>query len=131
PHQAELCKLWHFAQALHTRRQTARAGYGLKPEMRGQIDYSFCIDGAHVSIVPRRRDAPLDLIVAELAILANTVWGDLLAEYGVPGIYRVQRAYGVNRTRMQTAPAPHEGLGVTQYAWSTSPLRRYADLVNQ
>ncbi|MGI4781550.1 MAG: RNB domain-containing ribonuclease, partial [Janthinobacterium lividum] len=34
-------------------------------------------------------------------------------------------------TRMQTYPAPHEGLGVAQYAWSTSPLRRYVDLVNQ
>jgi exoribonuclease-2 len=32
---------------------------------------------------------------------------------------------------MQTSAAPHEGLGVTQYAWSTSPLRRYVDLVNQ
>jgi exoribonuclease-2 len=32
---------------------------------------------------------------------------------------------------MQTTAAPHEGLGVSQYAWSTSPLRRYVDLVNQ
>jgi exoribonuclease-2 len=37
----------------------------------------------------------------------------------------------MHRTRMQTYPAPHEGLGVAQYAWSTSPLRRYVDLVNQ
>ena len=26
---------------------------------------------------------------------------------------------------------PHQGLGVSHYAWSTSPLRRYSDLVNQ
>jgi len=32
---------------------------------------------------------------------------------------------------MLTPHAPHEGLGVAQYAWSTSPLRRYVDLVNQ
>jgi exoribonuclease-2 len=49
----------------------------------------------------------------------------------VPGIYRTQKAWGMHRTRMQTYPAPHEGLGVAQYAWSTSPLRRYVDLVNQ
>jgi exoribonuclease-2 len=52
----------------------------------------------------------------------------------VPGIYRSQRGFGApgpKRTRMQTTPAPHEGLGVAQYAWSTSPLRRYVDLVNQ
>ena len=28
-------------------------------------------------------------------------------------------------------PAPHAGMGVAQYAWATSPLRRYVDLVNQ
>jgi exoribonuclease-2 len=32
---------------------------------------------------------------------------------------------------MQTMPGPHEGLGVENYAWCTSPLRRYVDLVNQ
>jgi exoribonuclease-2 len=28
-------------------------------------------------------------------------------------------------------PEPHEGLGVSCYAWMTSPLRRYVDLLNQ
>ena len=32
---------------------------------------------------------------------------------------------------MTTSPEPHQGLGVEQYAWSSSPLRRYVDLVNQ
>jgi exoribonuclease-2 len=32
---------------------------------------------------------------------------------------------------MSTVPAAHAGLGVEQYAWSSSPLRRYVDLVNQ
>jgi exoribonuclease-2 len=32
---------------------------------------------------------------------------------------------------MTTSPQPHEGLGVAQYAWSSSPLRRYVDLINQ
>jgi exoribonuclease-2 len=32
---------------------------------------------------------------------------------------------------MQTLPGPHEGLGVENYSWCTSPLRRYVDLVNQ
>ena len=32
---------------------------------------------------------------------------------------------------MQTTPGRHEGHGVENYAWCTSPLRRYADLVNQ
>ena len=32
---------------------------------------------------------------------------------------------------MGTRSLPHAGLGVKSYAWSTSPLRRYTDLVNQ
>jgi exoribonuclease-2 len=32
---------------------------------------------------------------------------------------------------MGTRALPHAGLGVKSYAWSTSPLRRYVDLVNQ
>jgi len=35
------------------------------------------------------------------------------------------------KVRMGTKPLPHAGMGVSQYAWSTSPLRRYVDLVNQ
>ena len=61
-------------------------------------------------------------------ILANSTWGEWLAEHGVPGIYRSQAslAPGV-KVRMGTRALPHAGLGVKSYAWSTSPLRRYTD----
>ena len=47
-------------------------------------------------------------------------------------IYRSQAsmAPGV-KVRMGTKALPHAGIGVPSYAWSTSPLRRYTDLVNQ
>jgi exoribonuclease-2 len=61
-------------------------------------------------------------------ILANSTWGRALADAGIPGIYRAQSG---GRVRMTTAAAPHDGLGVDCYAWSTSPLRRHVDLVNQ
>ena len=85
-----------------------------------------------VQISIRQRGAPLDLIVAEAMILANSTWGGWLHELGVPGIYRSQAslAPGV-KVRMGTKAAPHAGIGVKSYAWSTSPLRRYTDLVNQ
>jgi exoribonuclease-2 len=72
------------------------------------------------------------LIVAEAMILANSTWGQWLAELGVPAIYRSQAslAPGV-KVRMGTKALPHAGIGVKSYAWSTSPLRRYTDLVNQ
>ncbi|MDP9901714.1 ribonuclease catalytic domain-containing protein [Variovorax ginsengisoli] len=85
-----------------------------------------------VQITTRQRGAPLDLIVSEAMILANSSWGAWLAEFGVPGLYRSQAsmAPGV-KVRMGTRSLPHAGLGVKSYAWSTSPLRRYTDLVNQ
>ncbi|MEX3935412.1 ribonuclease catalytic domain-containing protein [Paraburkholderia phymatum] len=135
PHKEDIAVLWPFAQSLFEKRQVARAGYGLKREVQRNTDFNFYVEGEHVSITPRRRGSPLDTIVAELAILANSTWGAFLHDHGVPGIYRSQRAFGAptgpKRTRMQTTAAPHEGLGVAQYAWSTSPLRRYVDLVNQ
>ena len=135
PHKDDIAVLWPFAQALFEKRQLARAGYGLRREVQRNTDFNFYVDGEHITITPRRRGSPLDTIVAELAILANSSWGAFLHDHGVPGIYRTQRAFGApsgpKRTRMQTTAAPHEGLGVTQYAWSTSPLRRYVDLVNQ
>lgn len=90
-------------------------------------------DGSEqVHITTRKRGAPLDLIVAEAAIVANSTWGNMLAEHGVPGIYRSQAslAPGV-KVRMSTKALPHAGIGVKSYAWATSPLRRYVDLVNQ
>jgi exoribonuclease-2 len=128
PFARELSFLWRFARALLARREAARG----RPEPLGRVDFSFELDGegehAHVTVRRRRRGAPLDLLVAELMILANSTWGRWLAERGFAGIYRSQ---ALGRVRMSTSPAAHEGIGVSHYAWSTSPLRRYVDLVNQ
>ena len=78
--------------------------------------------------MPRKRGAPLDKLVAEMMILVNTAWGELLAERDVAAIYRVQ---STGKVRFAVHAEPHEGLGVAAYAWTSSPLRRYVDLVNQ
>jgi exoribonuclease-2 len=128
-----LTVLWRLASQLHTKRQEARVAAGLKPEVRNRPDYNFYIDEAGgIAISERRRDAPLDRLVAELMILANSTWGALLAQHNVVGIYRGQQGFGpAGRVRMVAHAMPHQGLGVAQYAWSTSPLRRYVDLFNQ
>ncbi len=133
----ELTFLHRLAKHLKGLREVQRG----KPENFNRPDYNFKLDNASghepeghetVSISIRQRGAPLDLIVAEAMILANSTWGQWLAEHGVPGIYRSQAslAPGV-KVRMGTKALPHAGLGVPSYAWSTSPLRRYTDLVNQ
>jgi exoribonuclease-2 len=133
----ELAFAFRLARHLKAQREVARG----KPESFNRPDYGFRLDGMkgsepdgseRVLIRTRRRGTPLDLIVAEAMILANSTWGGWIAECGVPGIYRSQAsmAPGV-KVRMGTRPAPHAGMGVAQYTWATSPLRRYVDLVNQ
>ena len=136
PHKAELAVLWQWALSLEAGRMKKREEFGLKPEQNNRMDFNFYVDDDVVSVVRRKRGAPLDKIVAELMIFANSTWGKLMHDTGVPGIYRSQ-GQGVGgwaakmQVRMLTHAAPHQGLGVDQYAWSTSPLRRYTDLVNQ
>ena len=119
--EEELAQLWQVAEHLEARRGRPSSG-ALLPE------YSFHVEGERVRIVPRKRGAPLDKLVSEMMILANASWGELLAERDVAAIYRVQ---STGKVRMSVHPEPHEGLGVACYAWMTSPLRRYVDLVNQ
>ncbi len=133
----QLSFLHRWAKHLKAQREVVRG----KPETFNRPDYTFKLvgnDGAEptgreqVVIGTRSRGAPLDLMVAEAMILANSTWGQWLAEHGVPAIYRSQAslAPGV-KVRMGTKALPHAGIGVKAYAWSTSPLRRYTDLVNQ
>ena len=137
PHKADFAVLWQWAQQLEQGRMKKREGFGLKPEQNNRVDFNFYVENDIVSVVRRKRGAPLDKIVAELMIFANSTWGKMLHDHGVPGIYRSQGGGTGNgwaakmQVRMVTHAAPHQGLGVDQYAWSTSPLRRYTDLVNQ
>ena len=124
PQADALLVLWRLTNSLSAEREKVRG----RPEIRGGADFDFRVEDGVVTIQRRRRDAPLDRIVAEMAILANSTWGRLLAEHRVPGLYRAQ---AMGKVRMTTHPSPHQGLGVPQYIWATSPLRRYADLVNQ
>ncbi|WP_194711600.1 ribonuclease catalytic domain-containing protein [Noviherbaspirillum soli] len=136
PYKEEIALLWQWAQVLEQGRQVKRESFGLKPEQNNRVDFNFYVEDDIVTISRRKRGAPLDKIVAELMILANSTWGKLMHDHGVPGIYRAQGGGSGGwaarmQVRMVTHAAPHQGLGVDQYAWSTSPLRRYTDLVNQ
>lgn len=140
PFAAELRFLFRLSKQLKAAREAVRG----KPETFNRPDYNFRLQGASqtegrtpdgsetVTISPRQRGAPLDLIVAEAMILANSTWGGWLDDCGVPAIYRSQASLAPGmKVRMGTKALPHAGMGVAQYCWATSPLRRYVDLVNQ
>jgi len=122
PYWDKLILLFSLAESL----EKARGKYD--PNRPPQMDYNFYVVDGKVSIVERKRGSPMDKLVAELMIYANSTWGGLLAEKNIPGIYRAQMG---GKVYMTVNAEPHQGLGVAQYAWSTSPLRRAVDMVNQ
>ncbi len=120
-HGEDLVLLWRLACKL-------RAGRGAGEEKSEKLDYTFRVEAGRVTIEPRRRGTPIDVLVSELMIHVNATWGRALADASIPAIYRNQRGI---KTRMEVEPGSHEWLGVSHYAWSSSPLRRFTDLANQ
>jgi exoribonuclease-2 len=118
----ELKLLWDFANKLEATRGKSA------DNSTQQIDYTFDVVNDRITIGHRLRGSPIDKVVSELMILTNSTWGKLLDDNSVAGIYRTQNN---GKVKMSTVAAPHQGLGVSHYAWSSSPLRRYVDLVNQ
>jgi exoribonuclease II len=121
PHGDDLLDLWKLARVLKALR-------GAGDERPDRLDYSIRVADGRVAIEPRKRGTPVDMLVAELMIHVNSTWGKLLAERGFAAMYRNQKG---GKTRMEVEPAAHEWLGVSHYAWSSSPLRRFSDLANQ
>jgi exoribonuclease-2 len=117
-----LAWLWQFSAS----RLVVRKGDA--PPQEDRPEFTFQVVDGKVTISRRQRGTPIDLAVAELMILANSTWGAELHAAGLPALYRVQSG---GKVRTSTAAGPHDGLGVAQYLWASSPLRRYADLVNQ
>ena len=122
-HHQDLIWFYQFAIAL----QKARGKY--EPDRAPQYDYSIELDEAgNVSVVRRERGSPIDTLVSEMMVLANSTWAQMLDENELPGLFRVQPA---GKVRMSTKSEPHIGMGVQHYGWFTSPLRRAADYINQ
>ena len=122
-HHQDLIWFHQFAVAL----QKARGKY--EPDRAPQYDYSIELnEEGKVSVVRRERGSPIDMLVSEMMILANSTWAQMLHDNDLPGLFRVQPA---GKVRMSTKSEPHIGMGVQHYGWFTSPLRRAADYINQ
>ncbi|NDB10288.1 MAG: RNB domain-containing ribonuclease, partial [Burkholderiaceae bacterium] len=97
PYHETLNRLWVLAQNEHQKRQEQRVKDGLRAEVLGQADpnalirdFNFKITSPTNEIViePRIRGSILDTIVAECMILCNRIWGQALAEHGLPALFR-------------------------------------------
>jgi exoribonuclease-2 len=126
-------------------RRLAQGGYELKlPE----VWVSFDPQG-RVQVTLEDQETPSHQIIAEAMVLANWLAATFLVERGVPALYRTQPEprepidreapktllelwqdrRKLSRVVMELTPQPHWGLGLPQYTFATSPIRRYLDLV--
>ena len=127
-------------------RRLAQGGYELKlPEVWVGFDPQ-----GKVQVTVEDQETPSHQLVGEAMVLANRLAATLLREQGVPAIYRTQPEpreaidrdapktllelwqdrRRLSRVIMDTKPQPHWGLGLPQYTFATSPIRRYLDLVS-
>lgn len=123
-HHAECLYLLQLAHELQKQRDRLE-----DPTLPKKYDYGidFAADGK-VVITRRERGSPIDTLVSEMMILANTSWAKLLHDNELGGLFRVQPS---GRVRMSTHSEPHIGMNVAHYGWFTSPLRRACDYINQ
>lgn len=134
-----LRSLHHLAGTFYKQRQAAGAIELNLPEVKVRVD-----DGI-VSVKPlpqlRSRD-----IVREAMLMAGEAVARFALEQNIPLLFSTQdapeagefpdtlsgmfaRRRTLQRSQLRSVPAPHAGLGLANYAQTTSPLRRYADLV--
>lgn len=114
-----------------------------------------------VEFKPGSQSGKAERLVSEIMVMSNHVAGKMLAENRIPGLFRAQNRLPMSAevrkhierlvskgkyvtyqdmaviqeylTKSATCPfsSRHESLAVDSYATVTSPLRRYADMVNQ
>lgn len=100
------------------------------PNLPKKYDYGIDFDAdGKVVITRRERGSPIDTLVSEMMILANTTWAKMLNDHDLAGLFRSQPTMG--RVKMSTHTDKHIGMNVEHYGWFTSPLRRACDYINQ
>ncbi len=142
-HDRLLQKLYELALNFETSR--IEAGAIKVPRREGVV---VVTDDGDIDITIMDEAAPSRVLVSELMVLANKVFAEYAAINHIPVVYRGQdgadkgdagedggdssNAGGrLKRSFLSIDPVPHASLALTAYLQSSSPIRRYVDLVNQ
>lgn len=148
-HGAKLAAGHELAEAL----RNARIENGAAVIVRHEPEIELEGEGTdtRVRLVHKPQTPKSQLLVSELMIFVNSALGSWAAEHSIPLYYRTQNialpresagvweapheVYRVVRSLgpscLETRPARHATLGAEAYSPVSSPLRRYADLVNE
>ncbi len=142
-----------LGEELSILRQKARIASGAVVMDRPDNKIVLEGEGAHIHVsVEESLPTPrAQLLVSEMMVLAGTAMAIWAKERDIPLLYRTQdvavpREYAGIWTKphdmariiralipssLELQARPHAGLGVPAYVPITSPLRRYADLINE
>lgn len=145
---SEFSTFYEIASAFEASRMENGAMHVQKTEIAVSVD----IDGV-VSLKEIDEQSPARAIVAEMAVLFNRVAAEYCRDNKIPALFRGQpepdpeyvdepkpaggRALDffirvrLKRSESSLVAQSHAGLGLKAYLQVTSPIRRYADLVNQ
>ncbi len=130
PQALMIRRLYEAAEQLRERRRTAGAVIVSRREPKVKVTADGTIE---VSVIDAT--SPSRMLVAEFMVLSNHVIARYAATNRIPIIYRVQPGAGgdltTQRPHLSIFPDYHAGVGLDCYAQSSSPIRRYMDLVLQ
>jgi exoribonuclease-2 len=126
---AMLRRLNEVAGRLRERRRMAGALLIQRREPKIKV-----ADDGKIQISIIDNSSPSRELVAELMVLCNHAAAKFAAEQRIPLVYRVKPAGGDmtgQRPHLSIHPEFHSGIGLPYYAQTSSPIRRYMDLVLQ
>ncbi len=138
--------MYSISMTMREKRVKAGALIFRDPELLVQVHE----DGS-LELSQRDREAPSQILVSEMMILANHLYARYLLDAHASGIFRSQppplekvclgEIYDpvvsykskklLSRGELSLHAAPHSTLGLDVYTTGTSPLRRYTDLIIQ
>lgn len=132
-------RMMELADIFRQRRETNGAVFLETPEVKIRVTGGDVI----IRALPKLKSRNM---VMEAMLMAGEAVARYALEYDIPlpfttqappdfegrpstlsGMYALRRR--MKRSQMKSVPGPHAGLGLPVYAQSTSPLRRYLDLV--
>ncbi len=146
-------RLAYVADECHNRRTEDAGAYFDLPDISIEVDDSS--DPPEVDVEVIDTDTRARNLVGELMIVNNEMIGRFCARHQIPAIFRTQpqpdqplvdeeiesipegiartfaQVWRMNPGETSTQPGEHFGLGISNYAQVSSPIRRYTDLVCQ
>jgi len=142
----QLAVLDRLADALERLRLGRGALKVARPELRIKVRHG------EIEVSETRMDSRSRAMVAEFMILANVISAEFCRSRGIPCLYRTQEppeqafqqsgaeydalafdqaVRGLRKSRLMTQCGQHAALGVSAYTQTTSPLRRWSDMLVQ